>query len=238
MAAKETKDIERVDEKIAFHEGFAETQDLANYLATEFNQRLRGIPGFDPITTPRLTFLSCSVLLLRDPNWATELRGVLVEKMLDTERFPWTKWNDNDGIVNGIRRKHASLDLDYELKELQNEKAVQDLGAILEEGDSDTDDDEEEEEEEEEEEDDRTSSARFDNADSSVNASDYLQAFTHFTYRYTNRKVMVCDLQGIYNTELIPPAFELTDLAMHYSSSRRRGAFGWCSGAPIRAVRV
>ena len=55
----------------------------------------------------------------------------------------------------------------------------------------------------------------------SVYPSDYLQAFTHFTYLYTNKKVLVCDLQGVYNTESVPPTFELADPAIHYSSKRR-----------------
>ena len=87
MVAKETKYDQRIGERLAFHEGFAETQDLASYLASEFNQRIRGIPHYSPTCTPRLCFLSCSVLLLKDPSWPTGQRGVLVEKMLDTNRF-------------------------------------------------------------------------------------------------------------------------------------------------------
>jgi hypothetical protein len=41
----------------------------------------------------------------------------LVEKMLDTDRFPWTKWNDNAGCVDG-RKAHVTLDVDYELRQL------------------------------------------------------------------------------------------------------------------------
>lgn len=51
---------------------------------------------------------------------------------------------------------------------------------------------------------------------------DYLQAFTHFSYRFTNGKVMVCDLQGIYNVDSEPPTFELTDPAIHYASKQCR----------------
>jgi hypothetical protein len=56
--------------------------------------------------------------------------------------------------------------------------------------------------------------------------SDYLQAFTHFTYGVTNQKVMVCDLQGVYDTDAVPPKFELTDPAIHYASRRREVVFG------------
>jgi hypothetical protein len=51
-----------------------------------------------------------------------------------------------------------------------------------------------------------------------IKPSDYLQAFTHFSYRFTNRKVMVCDLQGVFDTDTIPPTFELSDPVIHYAS--------------------
>ena len=224
MVAKETKDVELIDKKIEFHKGFMETQDLANYLAKEFNKRLRGIPGFDPLSTPKIEFLDCSVLLLHDPNWPTGRRGVLVEKMLDTERFQWTKWNDNNGMVDG-KRQHMHLDVDFELKQLEKEKGSAGLVAITEEEEYSDDEDSVSDDECE------IKSTSHNHSEEGhgehVKASDYLQAFTHFTYRYTSRKVMVCDLQGIYNTERTPPTLELTDPAIHYSSKNgRRMVFG------------
>ena len=239
MVAKETKDVEFIEDKVAFHEGFVETQDLANYLAKEFNRHLRGLSDYNPSTTPQVVFLNCSVLLLRDPDWPTGIRGVLVEKKLDTERFTWTKWNDNNGMVDG-KRVHAPLDVEFELKQLEkDEEASKFLGAITE---------EDEEEEEEDSADDNTTLSDADtnnlerHADKvdenhheslpehgikMIKPSDYLQAFTHFTYRYTNKKAMVCDLQGIFNTDMCPPTFELTDPAIHYESIRgRRMVFG------------
>ena len=54
-----------------------------------------------------------------------------------------------------------------------------------------------------------------------------IEAFTHFTYRFTNKRVMVCDLQGIFNTDTNPPTIELTDPAIHYASSKgRRMVYG------------
>jgi len=139
MVAKETKYDQRIGERVAFHEEFAATQDLANYLAHEFNKHLQGIDNLSLTSCPRLRFLSCSVLLLEDSSWPTGKRGVLVEKMLDTERFPWTKWNDNNGgLVNG-KQKHMPMDVDFELKELQREKAFN-LDAIAEDEDVSDDD--------------------------------------------------------------------------------------------------
>ena len=60
-----------------------------------------------------------------------------------------------------------------------------------------------------------------------VDHIDYIQAFTHFTYLYTNQQVMVCDLQGVYNSDMVPSVFELTDPAIHYrSKSGERNVFG------------
>ena len=46
MVAKETKDIERQDEMESFHASFMETQDLASYLAGEFNRHVRALPQY------------------------------------------------------------------------------------------------------------------------------------------------------------------------------------------------
>ena len=38
---------------------------------------------------------------------------------------------------------------------------------------------------------------------------------------------MMCDRQGVFNTDMIPPTFELTDPAVHYGSNKgRRMVFG------------
>ena len=55
-----------------------------------------------------------------------------------------------------------------------------------------------------------------------VDPLDVPQAFTHFTYHCTNRKYMVCDLQGVLNTAVSPPLYELTDPAIHYKSMHGR----------------
>jgi hypothetical protein len=82
---------------------FTERQDLANYLADDFNKHLRSIPHCIPSSTPMLHLLSCSVLIRKDPSWPTKKLFVLVEKIIDTNRFHWTKWNDNKGNVLGKR---------------------------------------------------------------------------------------------------------------------------------------
>jgi hypothetical protein len=216
MVAKETNSVERIEENEAFHTTFCETQGLAAYLAQDFNHRLRALPGYDEKTTPQITFLQCSVLILEDSKWPGGVRGLLVEKMLDTARHGWCKWNDNAGAIDG-RAAHVPIDVDYEFAKLRGK--MEDLCAIAE-GDSD---------EESEDSDDEAAhdDVQYENDDNAMrrtttSASDYLQAFTHFTYRVTNKKVMVCDLQGVYDADAVPPKFELTDPAIHYASKRGR----------------
>ena len=216
MVAKETNEVERIEENVAFHESFSQGQNLAAHLADEFNLRLRSLPSYDMLTTPRISFLKCSVLLLEDFAWPHGRRGVLVEKKLDTERFEWKKWNNNAGAVDG-KIAHTPIDVDHELAKLDGAttKLGGGLGAIAE-GDS-------EDEESSESEDEASLGEKCQTHHSSTtSASDYLQAFTHFTYLFTNRKVMVCDLQGVYNTDMTPPTFELSDPAIHYASKRGR----------------
>jgi hypothetical protein len=215
MVAKETLLVERIEENVAFHKSFLEAQDLAAHLADEFNQRLCALPDFDPERTPKISFLPCSVLLLQDSDWPGGVRGLLVEKMLDITRHGWCKWNDNAGGVDG-RAAHIPIEVDYELKMLNEETVAGGLGDIFEE---DSDDEESDDSEED-------TRAEY-GGGTHYNPSNYLQAFTHFTYMFTNKKVMVCDLQGVFNRDTVPPTFELTDPVIHYTSKRgRKMVFG------------
>ncbi|CAN0552922.1 unnamed protein product, partial [Ectocarpus sp. 12 AP-2014] len=59
----------------------------------------------------------------------------------------------------------------------------------------------------------------------------YVQAFSHFSYRKSRRKMLVCDLQGVQSTSTIHEdragVFELTDPVIHYrSTSGRRQVYG------------
>ncbi len=60
---------------------------------------------------------------------------------------------------------------------------------------------------------------------------DIPQAFTHFTFERSRRKMMVCDLQGALDTASSPAVFELTDPVIHYnSSSGRKNVYGRSDG--------
>jgi hypothetical protein len=54
-----------------------------------------------------------------------------------------------------------------------------------------------------------------------INVADIPQAFSHFTYRLTKRKNLVCDLQGVLTTDDVQHKnmFRLTDPVIHHHSS-------------------
>jgi len=127
--------------------------------------------------------------------------GTLVEKQLDPNKY--TKWNDNCGTVDG--KKAPEIETVGELS--------RGTFGILEEGDEEDESDSEDEYEENTE-------------DDHIRLEDIPQAFSHFTYRYTKRKLLVCDLQGVLNNSS-QPLFEMTDPVIHFRSRHgRKNVFG------------
>jgi hypothetical protein len=69
-------------------------------------------------------------------------------------------------------------------------------------------------------------------------AVDFLHAFSHWSYVHTHDKLLVCDLQGVFNEEGWAPRFELTDPAIcsrhkrpyHFGKTDlgRKGMRGFC----------
>jgi hypothetical protein len=128
------------------------------------------------------------------------------EKMLNQTQYK--KWNDNYGGVEGQAAGVVK-------------QAGDALNAIMEDGGEEDDLDSEAEDEE------NTAAAL--GPVYRIRDADIPQAFSHFTYRYTRRKSLVCDLQGVLSpqTSTSPPVFEFTDPVIHYKSSRgRRHVFG------------
>ena len=200
LVAKESRfqeDVKHTNRRdiIAFHRTFCDTQHRAQRLAEVFNSRLERLPGYDPLTTPLISFLECSVYVVRDINLGT--MSALVEKQLDPSKYK--KWNDNQGGVDG--RDIADRN------ETTNAFGGTTLEAIA----------EFDEDEEDSEEDDDDSEVEL-GGDEIINIDDIPQAFSHFTYRYTGRRVLVCDLQGVLSES--PPLFELTDPVIRFKSHR------------------
>lgn len=210
MVAKETKTVELVKQQEDFHKEFFESQTLAGTLAEEFNKRVNALASFEH---RKIHFLECSVLILRDDAWPGGKRGVLVEKRLSLDG--WTKWTDNAGGADGVKF-HAPINVDLELDEIQRGIS----GLVPEEDEEEEDSEYSGEESQEDKNEEREGDALRD-----FKASAFLQAFSHFSYRYTNKRVLVCDLQGVFDEE--SSTFELTDPAIHYRSRKqKRNCFG------------
>ena len=151
--------------------------------------------------------------------------GVLVEKMLDVSKYK--KWNSNNGYVDGLTGvPDAVPDISDEETLIEGMFASLDLGAIAE-------GDEEEESESDEEllEEDTWDLTRATASDRRVGVkftvADIPQAFSCFSYSQSNRRYLVCDLQGVLDESSDTPCFELTDPVIHYrSSSGRKNRFG------------
>jgi len=212
MVAKEGRFDEdlRSRSKQDFHKVFCATQAEAQMLAEKFNERLEKLPGVDALT-PRVSFLECSVFFVHDETVEGGRLGMLVEKQLDNSKY--RKWNDNTGYVHDQAPLSPEQAGQLEVAHL--------LDAIA------------EDDEEYEEEDDDEDAASETDAPISINPADIPQAFSHFTHRYTNRKMLVCDLQGVLTKSHSAATFEFTDPVIHYKSNRgRKNVYGRTDRGP------
>jgi len=221
LVAKESRFVEDVNTQDLrqFHRLFCETQLKAEELAVEFNKRLADIPGL-LTSTPRISFLPCNVYMVNDNKLG--MSGWLVERMIDAHAY--RKFNSNNGYVEGSGTgtdTSPSVRFAPAAPAAYTPPAPVALGVIAEES--------EEEDDEDDEDDDFNAVARRHPAVAKieVSAADIPQAFSHFSYQFSKRKMLVCDLQGVLDTSCSPPRYELTDPVIHYSSSRgRTNVFG------------
>lgn len=243
MVAKESRHVGEQNMKINFHFSFAMTQLTAQRIANKFNQRVwqRLATLYPPDGMPRvwdISFLPCSVYTFLDGG---DERSVLVEKKLVGR---YTKFNGNNGYLNEAAVA-AAANADKAAGSLDGAKNQVEVTGMIEEGDDEDSDgdgascisggDDE------------RGTPTIAGSDPSCEVSgrgarastlpsfipepeSYVQAFSHFSYRYTRRKMLVCDLQGVQSTSNVGEdragVFELTDPVIHYRSKRRRQVYG------------
>ena len=236
--------------KIGFHHSFAMTQLTAQRIASKFNRRVRQALRilYPPDEKPRVwdvMFLPCSVYTFLDGG---DERSILAEKKLVGR---YTKFNGNNGYLNeaavaAAARADRAVGRSHDGRKTHHAEAI--MGGAIDEGD------------EEDSEDDGASCISGDNdgvdepAEAEVTHTaavsnpgllgvrasprppfnpepeSYVQAFSHFSYRSTRRKMLVCDLQGVQSTSAVfedrAGVFELTDPVIHYRSKSRRQVYG------------
>ena len=134
---------------------------------------------------------------------------ILAEKRLDSSRYK--KWNDNRGGVDTLLVAKALQDNIEDLTTFLPETIDEEEEEGVDDDDVNVDDDDEDEQREE-------CKVQLSATErSKIIDDDVPQAFSHWTYQYTQRESLVCDLQGVLTS-----AFHLTDPAIH-SHRRRRG---------------
>jgi hypothetical protein len=194
---------------------FCEGQQLAQRLASEFNQKMEKMRRIDRATS-RVTFLDCSVYQLDDI--ALGNLSVLVEERLDHHK--WHKWNANNGYVEGMKSAPT-----FSHMEIRNamEKLTLDTDNIIEE----CSDEEESDEEESGDNSDEGKQGVFHVKTVAFTPSEVAQAFSHFTYLASGRKRLVCDLQGVYDEK--ENVLKFSDPVIHYHDphrEHRRNVYG------------
>jgi hypothetical protein len=198
-----------------WHKTFVKTQLIAEKLAKKFNQRLddHGISSF----IPRIQFLPCSVYEVEQGD---QQYAYLSEHRLNPDNY-W-KWNNNTGGIDGIARVNFA---DFERVHRGEDEVIHKKGMeVIAEGDEDEDDSDEEDIEEKEEGKSELQGAVQHGSQSLLESrileTDVPQAFSHFTYRFTKRSKLVCDLQGelTFCVETKAPVFKLTDPCIHSST--------------------
>jgi hypothetical protein len=214
LVGKESKLMEDVQSSERFHKTFIITQQKASELAIAFNSSISKLPSFCLSTTPLISFLDCNLFYV-----PSKQISILVEKRLDIKKYK--KFNDNMGGVDG-QASHPPINL---------HKGLHFTTTVLNTINEDEKDEDENEEDEDEDEDNLARMERvtisLSKSNKKIDPNHIPQAFSHFTYHYSNRKLLVCDLQGVFNAGTSPPTYELTDPVIHYKSSiGRKNTFG------------
>lgn len=148
---------------------------------------------------PRILFLDCAIYEWSRTTEGDDTYAWLVEKRLNPAKY--VKWNDNKGGVDGI-----AVDVGVLLHEAPHEEEV--ALDTIEEGDEDEEDNE---------------LVQIDGGPTFATSllvgqmlpCDIPQAFSHFSYVVSQRRELVCDLQGELGTTDGRCIFEFTDPCIH-----------------------
>jgi len=218
LVAKESRfQVESDDDPKEFHKVFCKTQARAQAVAEEFNKRLDAIPGM-PKSIPRIQFLNCSVYTVYDYELGTI--GVLVEEQLDPVKYK--KWNDNKGGIEGRAPDFAAAPAAGSIMPGP-------MAAIAEsdEEDEEEEDDDDNDDDDDDDDDDDKYVCNTNPASPSIKDDDIPQAFSHFSYHWSKRKQLICDLQGVLDESIVPPLFKFTDPVVHHrSKTGRKNVYG------------
>ena len=200
------------DARKQFVKTFMKTQQIARRLAVKFNDKLMSHPRVHP-DTPQIAFLDCYIYELDDK--ITGKSSVLVENKLDHNQ--WHKWNSNNGMVDGVKKGNGTGHnggnhyKNVGLNELVQNLANLDLN-IIEEGSEDDEDEEDSDSSDQ-------GNAYGNKSKVTFTPTQVAQAFSHFSYLHSDRKRLVCDLQGVYDAGT--NRLQFSDPVIHYYNPQR-----------------
>ena len=200
------------DARKQFVKTFMKTQQIARRLAVKFNDKLMSHPRVHP-DTPQIAFLDCYIYELDDK--ITGKSSVLVENKLDHNQ--WHKWNSNNGMVDGVKKGNGTGHnggnhyKNVGLNELVQSLANLDLN-IIQEGSEDDEDEEDSDSSDQ-------GNAYGNKSKVTFTPTQVAQAFSHFSYLHSDRKRLVCDLQGVYDAGT--NRLQFSDPVIHYYNPQR-----------------
>lgn len=238
-----------------YHEDFLRTQELASELAKNFNDAIDDLVNSSDKTPmivsffaslPRIVFIEPLVVELTE--YGAEKR-VLIEPFLEG---PYTKYSSNMGYVDAqVSRLTESNRLITKEEDLGRFGILgsDGLDAIEEVSEGESESEEEEEEEEGVNDDDGFRRQIFDGEKKYCAPDDsefhchmmrdefWPQAFSHFTYEKSKKRLMVVDLQGVLTKNNDgTKVYQLTDPVIH--KHRKRNTFkNWNFGRTDRGEK-
>ena len=195
--------------QIEWHKVFYVTQREAGRLARKFKEAVDRLRV--PADVPRIDFVKPSIYTYRDGQ-GTKVGG-LCEEFLPG----FKKWTDNKGGVYNLRQDHAAVN--RMVQHVDDADEVEQMADALASLSLDSTNAVPV----------RTRGTRNCNPPDAVSlrqtiiAHDMLLTFSHWSYIYTKRERLVCDLQGTEIVQEGRPVFQLTDPSIH---SQKPGKFG------------
>jgi len=197
LVSKQTKHEEYIEGHLAFLEKHCRCQALAEDLAQKFNTVVRIVGRMRKSALLDLSaqvhcvkFVDCHVFGVSAAGSEDgEITWFLVEDELEGR---YLKWNDNrGGVKEPLKEIEAEATQQAEVVDLATARALvaeerkqQAMGRV----------------------------SAADNLTRPVTADDVPQAFSHYTYYATDGRMLVCDIQGVYNRV---DGFVLSDPVVH-----------------------
>ena len=211
------------DEQMDYHRAFMRTQDMASDFAKKFNEAFEQVQShFDESCglsvikkVARMKFIEPMLVELMDNGVE---KNILIEKYLEGE---YKKFNNNMGHVEDEvkqlvgRMNNLGLGGNFG-------RGDDGLGAIEEESEDESEEEDSDEEEDKEIFDSKESAPRQAYSFNDLQDAYFPQAFSHFTYEKSKKRLMVVDLQGVFKINNDgTKVYELTDPVLHKRKTKK-----------------